>query len=456
MQNDGFYLYPGFMRNLVRPAIAVLAAAPCALSVPAKAADSVAWDIVAGLTTEVGQRLAGSEAESRARDWGAEKLKALGFRNVRIEPFPIRGYVRGIDKARIIAPVPQALAVTALGYSGATPDKGIEGEVVYFPTLAALKAAPDGSLTGRIAFIDHAMRAAQDGSGYGPYGQVRREGPGVAARKGALAVVIRSVGTDSHRNPHTGVTSWPEGVKPIPAGAVSNPDADLIARLAGMGKPLRLALTLTGKTVDGLPSGNVVADLPGRDPALPPVLVGCHLDSWDLGTGAIDDASGCAIVTAAALRTQVQGQTLRTIRVLWAGSEEIGGFGGEAYAKAHAEPHALAMESDFGADRVWRVQTKFAPADKALADRIVAALGVMGVVAGRGSANGGTDVEPVIAKQKLAVVDLGQDGTHYFDLHHTPDDTLDKVDPAALEQNVVAWTQVLAIVANADSIASTE
>lgn len=449
------------MRNLVRPALAVLAAAPAALAAPAladtaqadPAADTVAWDIVAGLTTEVGQRLAGSEAEARARDWGAQKLKALGFTNVTIEPFPIRGYQRGVDKARITAPVPQALAVTALGYSGATPDKGVEGDLVYFPTLAALKASPDGSLTGRIAFIDHAMRPAQDGSGYGPYGQVRREGPSVAARKGALAVVIRSIGTDHHRNPHTGVTSWAEGVKPIPAGAVSNPDADLVARLAKLGKPVRIALTLTGKTVEGLPSGNVVADLPGSDPSLPPVLVGCHLDSWDLGTGAIDDASGCAIVTAAALRAQAPGKPLRTIRVLWAGSEEIGGFGGEAYAKAHPEPHALAMESDFGADRVWRVQTRLAPADKGLGERIVAELGAMGIVAGRGTAGGGTDVEPVIEAQKLAVIDLGQDGTHYFDLHHTPDDTLDKVDPAALEQNVAAWTKVLQIVANAPVIA---
>lgn len=450
------------MRNFVRPVLTVLAAAPLALPLsvhaqpvasapPAAAADSVAWDIVAGLTSEVGQRLAGSEAEARARSWAADKLKALGFQNVTVEPFTIRGYVRGLDKARLVAPVPHALAITALGYSGATPDKGIEGEVVYFPTLAALKAAPDAALAGKIAFIDHAMRRTQDGSGYGPYGQVRREGPAVASAKGAIGVVIRSVGTDNHRNPHTGVTNFPAGIKPIPAGAVSNPDADLVARLAASGKPLRLSLTLTGKTTDGLPSGNVVADLPGRDPSLPPVLVGCHLDSWDLGTGAIDDASGCAIVTAAALKAQDGGKALRTIRVLWAGSEEIGGFGGDAYAKAHPEPHAVAMESDFGADRVWRVQTRFAPADKALADRIVAALNPLGVVAGRDDANGGADVEPVIEKQKLAVVDLNQDGTHYFDLHHTPDDTLDKVDPVALAQNVAAWTEVLKIVANVET-----
>ncbi|MDF8332262.1 M28 family peptidase [Novosphingobium cyanobacteriorum] len=428
----------------IRRSFAALAAL---LPITAHATDGTAWDIVSGLTTEVGPRLAGSEAEARARAWSVEKLKALGFRNVRAEPFTIRGYVRGTDSAMITAPVPQRLAVSALGFSGATPDKGVEGELVYFATLDALKAAPAGSFKGKLAFIDHAMMPAQDGAGYGPYGNVRRQGPAIAASKGAIGVLIRSAGTDHHRNPHTGATNWPQGAAPIPAGAVSVPDAELVARLAALGKPLRVVLALTGKTVDGLPSGNVVGELPGRDPSLPPILVGCHLDSWDLGTGAIDDGAGCAIVTAAALRAQAGGQALRTIRVLWAGSEELGGFGGDAYARAHvAEPHALAMESDFGADRVWRVGMRIAPA---VGQRIVAALNPMGIVPSRSSeVEGGTDVEPIIAAQKLAVVDLNQDGTRYFDLHHTPDDTLDKIDPAQLEQNVQAWTEVLKIVAN--------
>lgn len=437
------------MRNKLRALALSAAFVPLVAAQAEPPKDDVAWNIVAGLTTDVGPRLAGSEAEARARAWGSEKLKALGFRNVAVEPFTIRGYVRGVDRARLVAPVPQNLAVTALGYSGTTPDAGIEGELVYFPTLDALKAAPDGSLAGKIAYIDHAMRAAQDGSGYGPYGNARRQGPAIAARKGAIGVVIRSIGTDGHRNPHTGATNWPEGVKPIPAGAVSNPDADLIARTVAGGKPVRIALTLTGRTADNLPSGNVIGELPGSDPSLPPILVGCHLDSWDLGTGAIDDAAGCAIVTAAALKAQEGGKPLRTIRVLWAGSEELGGFGGKAYADKHGEPHALAMESDFGADRVWRVITKFAAGNKPLGDRITAALAPMGIVTGHGEVEGGTDVGFVIARQKLAVIDLNQDGTHYFDLHHTPDDTLDKVDPQALAQNVAAWTAVLKVVANA-------
>ncbi len=408
-----------------------------------------AWSILADLTTEIGPRPAGSPREAKARDWAVARLKALGFTHVAIEPFTVRGYVRGTDKARLTAPYDQPLAVTALGYSGTTDDTGITADLVYFPTLAALESAADGSLTGKIAFIDHAMKPNQDGSGYGPFGQARRQGPGIASRKGALGVVIRSIGTDNHRNPHTGGTNFPAGVKPIPAGAVSSPDASLIARVAASGKTMRINLVLTGHTQEGMPSGNVIGDLPGRDPSLPPILVACHLDSWDLGTGAIDDASGCAIITAAALKAQSGGKALRTIRVLWAGSEEIGAFGGQAYALKHsAEPHALAMESDFGADRVWNVKLKLAAANKPLQDSILAALGPMGIIQGQGVPDGGADVEPIIAKQKLAVIDLGQDGTHYFDLHHTPDDTLNQVDPAMLQQNVDAWTAVLKIVAN--------
>ena len=438
-----------FARNL---ALLVAVIPGTALAAPDAPPAGTAMDFIAGLTSEVGQRLAGSEAEARARVWAAEKLRVLGFKGVSIEPFTMRGYVRGTDAAQLIAPVPQKLAVTALGYSGTTPDKGLTGDVVYFPSLEALQAAGVGSLSGKIVFLDHAMKAAQDGSGYGPYGQARRAGPAVASSKGAMAIVIRSIGTDHHRNPHTGVTNFPAGVAPIPAGAISNPDADLLVRLAAKGQTLRLSLMLSGKTTEGLTSGNVIGDLPGRDPSLPPVLVACHLDSWDLATGAIDDGAGCAIVAAAALKAQAAGQTLRTIRVLMAGSEEVGGFGGDAYAKAHPERHALAMESDSGADRVWRAVMKFAPANAALEAKVAAALAPLGIPKAKGEVEGGADVGATIAAQKLAVIDLSQDMTRYFDVHHTPDDTLDKIDPAALSQNVDAWAAVLGVVANAAEV----
>ena len=423
--------------------------ASTAVSAAPPQGSGTAWDIVADLTTEIGARLDGSPREAAARDWAVVRLTSLGFKNVHIEPFTIPGFVRGAESAQLTAPYPHQLHITALGNSVPTPKGGLTAGVAYFASLDALKAAPAGSLTGKVAFIDNQMLPNQDGSGYGPYGNARRQGPAVAASKGAVAAVIRSAGTDHNRDPHTGGTNFPAGSKAIPAGAVSAPDADLIARIAATGKPMTINLVLESHPQANMPSGNVIADLPGRDPSLPPILIACHLDSWDLGTGAIDDGAGCAIITAAALRAQQGGQPLRTIRVLWAGSEELGGFGGLAYAKAHAnEPHALAMESDFGADRVWRVDLNFAAANKPLAVKVSAALAPMGIVTGATKAGGGTDVEPIIAAQKLAVVDLQQDGTRYFDLHHTPDDTLDKIDPAQLEQNVAAWAAVLTVVAN--------
>ncbi len=437
------------MTNLLRAAaLSALLLSTAANAAPPQGS-GVAWDIVADLTTEIGARLDGSPREAAARDWAVARLTSLGFKNVHIEPFTIPGFVRGAESARLTGPYPHNLHITALGNSVPTPKGGLTAEVVYFASLDALKAAPAGSLTGKVAFIDNQMLPNQDGSGYGPYGNARRQGPAVAASKGAVAAVIRSAGTDHNRDPHTGGTNFPAGSKAIPAGAVSAPDADLIARIAATGKPMTINLVLESHPQANMPSGNVIADLPGRDPSLPPILVACHLDSWDLGTGAIDDGAGCAIVAAAALRAQQGGQPLRTIRVLWAGSEELGGFGGIAYAKAHAgEPHALAMESDFGADRVWRVDLNLAAANKPLGAKVSAALAPMGIVTGTTKAGGGTDVEPIIAAQKLAVVDLQQDGTRYFDLHHTPDDTLDKIDPAQLEQNVAAWTAVLNVVAN--------
>ncbi len=411
--------------------------------------DDIAWDITEGLTTEVGPRLAGTEAEARARDWAVKKLTALGFRNVRVEPFKMPVWVRGEETAEIVAPFPQKLYLTALGNSGATPAAGMTAEVVYFPTLADLNAAPDGSLKGKIAFVSHAMMPTQDGSSYGYFGGVRRSGPALAARKGAAAMLIRSIGTDYHRNPHAGGTNFPEGTKAIPAAALSIPDAEQLERVLKRGGPVRIKLTLTPRQTGIKESGNVIAEVPGSDPSAGIVLVGGHLDSWDLGTGAIDDATGVAITAAAAKRIMDAGTPRRTIRVVWFGAEEVGVFGGRAYAEAHGnDNHVAAAESDFGADRIWRFETNLPESAKAVGDRLATALAPLGIARGPGKASDGADVGPIMA-QGVAAIDLNQSGLDYFNLHHTPDDTLDKVDPAKLRQNVAAWTAMLAIVANA-------
>ncbi|NTZ42465.1 M20/M25/M40 family metallo-hydrolase [Altererythrobacter sp. SALINAS58] len=426
------------------------AQAPAAMQAEAALqSDMIAWDFVEGITTEVGPRQAGTPAEARGREWAMNWLRQQGFANVANEPYMMDTWVRGDERATIVSPFPQPMHVTALGNTSATPAGGITAEVVQFLNYADLVAAPAGSLAGKIAFISHDMEPTQDGSGYGFAGPARWTGAGLAASKGAVATVIRSIGTDDHRNPHTGGTSFPDGVAPTPAGALSNPDADNLERMFERANgPITMNLVLTPRSLGRTESGNVVAEIVGREPSLPPVLVACHLDSWDLGTGAIDDASGCGIVAAAAKNVAAAGQPLRTITVLFAGAEETGLWGSKAYAAAHAdEPIAVGLESDFGADRIWQFQSNFTESNPDLYRRIADAVAPFGVAPTSIVATGGADIN-IAREQNTAIIDLQQDGTRYFDLHHTPDDTLDKIDIAQLRQNVAVWTQVVGILAN--------
>ena len=436
------------------PAAAADPTAGAALLRDRALAGNVAYSIVTGLTTEIGPRLAASAPEAHARDWMAAKMSALGLAKVHVQTFAVPHWERGVETATTIGAYPQRLMLTALGYSGATPAAGIDAEVVQFADLDALKAAPTGSLTGKIVFIDHEMRRAQDGSSYGAFNAIRTAGPGIAAGKGAAAYLHRSLATGPARLPHTGVTRWPDGVKPIPAAALSVPDAMQLARLVKAG-PVRLHLVLTPRDLGVGTSGNVVGEITGSVPG-EVVLTGGHIDSWDLGTGAIDDASGLAITLAAAriIEEAVASHALprpkRTIRVVAFGDEEAQGpLGGATYLKGHPEPVALAMEADFGADRVWslraNVNAAAAPAVAALA-RVLTPLGITPSPL---PAHGGTDVEAAV-EGGAGIVDLAQDGTHYFDLHHSADDTLDKVDPAALTQVVAAYAATLWWAANSD------
>jgi carboxypeptidase Q len=411
--------------------------------------DTVAYDIVEGLTTEIGQRLAATDAEARARVWAVIKLKSLGFSNVHIEPFAMPVWVRGAETAEIVSPFPQKLVLAALGNSGATPAEGITAQIVAFDGLAALQAADPAKVRGKIVYVTHHMAATQDGSGYGFFGDVRRKSPAIAAQMGAAAIVIRSIGTDTSRAPHTGATNF--GTNPaIPAAALSVVDAEQLDRILKRGKPVIMKLILTPQLSPNGQSGNVVAEVPGRDPAAGVVLIGGHLDSWDLGTGAIDDGAGVAISTAAAKYILDSGvKPRRTIRIVWFGAEEPGLFGGLAYRDKHKdEPHALASESDFGADRIWKFDTKLPIGAEAVRNRLTEALAPLGIEPGNTDARGDSDVGPLVALG-VSGVDMNQDGTRYFDLHHTPEDTLDKIDPVQLRQNVSAWTAMLAITANA-------
>jgi len=428
----------------------------------ALAGQNLAWDWVSELTTRFGPRPAGSDNEHRAADWAAARLKALGFANVRVETFPITAWVRGVESAQIVSPVLQPLAVAALGESPATPPGGLEGEVVIFPTLADLKQAPPGSLTGKIAFVAARMVRTQDGAGYGAVVEARSDGPAEAGKRGAIAFVLRSVGTDSNRLAHTGTTVYVDGRVPVPAFALSSPDADQIERLAALGDKVRLRLYSSASYVKDAHSQNVVAEVPGRVHPDEVVLLGAHLDSWDQGTGATDDGTGTAIITAAAklILDLPQRVPRRTVRVVLFGSEEVaqpvapfGAFGGHSYADSHKAElprHVLAGESDFGTDRVYSLALPAAVAGSAFAttmQRVLEPLGVL--IAHEPARHAGTDVGPTVEAGVPAFA-LLQDGTQYFDIHHTANDTLDKVDREQLDQNVAAWAALVWLAADSE------
>jgi len=420
--------------------------------------DTTAMDYVTQLTTRFGARPAGSPSETAAAEWAADYLRGIGFKNVRIQTFPLIGWERGEESASIVGDHPQRLVVAALGHSIGTPAGGVEGEVVRFTTLEDLMAAPDGSLRGKIAFIDAGQLVPmQDGSGYGPLTRIRGAGPNEAAKKGALAFIMRSVGSDEHRMPHTGTTRYIEGKVPLPGFALSAPDADQLSRRIAMGS-VRVHLSSTAHTYDTT-SRNVIADLPGRTRPEEIVVLGSHMDSWDLGTGAIDDGAGGAITIAAVRTIMDHGPAERTLRVILYGSEEVAqpvatGNGGGAYLRSltpeQLSKHILAGESDFGADRVYALRLAAGGATRDFFKIASRVLYPIGVLADRQPVvDGGADIEPIVTAG-VPVFGLSQDGTRYFDLHHTADDTLDKIDPEQLRQNVAAWAALVWLAADSD------
>lgn len=415
--------------------------------------DRTSWQVVESLTTEIGPRLAGSEADARAVRWAEAKFKSLGYDKVWLQPVSFPKWVRRSEHGAVLGDNAQPLHLTALGGS---PGGTVEGEIVRFADLAALEAAPAGSLAGKIAFVDYTMQRARDGNGYGPASRIRSRGPSAAIRAGAIGYVMRSAGTEQHRYPHTGVTRFDDGLTPIPSAALALPDAEQLTRLLALGKPIRIRVALDCGW-DGIASSfNVIGEITGRDRTLREevVVIGGHLDSWDLGTGAVDDGAGVAITMGAghliAQLPKAQ-RPPRTIRVIAFANEEQGLYGGKAYAEQHKAAvarHQLVAESDFGAGRIYGFNTNAAPHAQAAAARIADALKPLGIEA-MAKGGPGPDVGP-IAAEGAAWAWLGQDGSDYFDLHHTPDDTLDKIDPAALAQNTAAYAVFAYLAASAD------
>jgi Zn-dependent M28 family amino/carboxypeptidase len=296
------------------------------------------------------------------------------------------------------------------------------------------------------------MARFRDGHGYGPAVKARK-GASDAAAKGAVAYLIRSIGTDSDRMPHTGNQTYPEGGGQIPAAALSNPDADLLSNMLRRGQPVRVKLDLdVGPTGREVTSYNVIGEIRGRGRlAKEVVVIGGHLDSWDLGTGAIDDGAGVAITMAAGARIGRLAQPpRRTVRVIAFCNEEQGLWGGKAYAKDHAaelDQQQLGAESDFGAGRIYGFAAGVAPEAEPVIARIAEFLAPLGIERlPPDNADAGPDIGP-FAKLGMPWAQLAQDGSDYFDYHHTANDTLDKIDSAALDQQVAAYATMAYIAA---------
>lgn len=416
-------------------------------------AGSGAYEVVESLTTEVGPRMGGTPADARAVAWAVEKFRSMGFDRVYTEPVRYPVWRRGHERAEVLSPFPQPLHLTALGHSVGTGGR-IEAEVVEFATLKALEDAPDGSLEGKIAYVGNRMERSRSGAGYGA-AVGARGGASTAARKGAVAYLLRSVGTDSDRLPHTGTMRYEEGVRQIAAAALSNPDADLLSNMLRRGQPVKLALDIDAGMQGEYESANVIAELRGRERPDEVVVIGGHLDSWDLGTGAIDDAAGIAITArAAALIAALPQRPRRTVRMVAFANEEQGLLGGFAYAKAHAgeiAQHVTGAESDFGAGRIYAFSTSEAPeAARETVEQIAQALAPLGIEHTPGKGGAGPDLIPM-AQEGMAWASLAQDGSDYFDYHHTANDTLDKVDAKALDQNVAAYAVFAWLAAESDA-----
>lgn len=410
--------------------------------------DSTAWSVAESLTSEVGARMVGSPAMERARDWAVAKLKALGFENVRVESFTTPAWSRGAEAAEVVGPWPHKLHVLGLGGSSPTPPEGLTAPIALFTSYQAMLDQPEGALNGKIAVVTQRMGRTQDGSSYGAVGVQRFAGAAEAKKRGAVGYLIRSISTDDTRLPHTGGGA----AAGIPAAALSTPDADLLENLVTRGQPVVVRLRLESSVNPAAPAWNISGEIKGSAKPEEVIVVGGHLDSWDPGTGAVDDAAGIAITTAAAKLVGDAGRPRRTIRVVMWGSEEQGGSSA-AYAAAHKDEApriVVAGESDSGAGRIWSVNLPVAGRDHAAMKAFRGSLPPLRVAVSPAPPRfGGADIRGLI-DQGVPFVDFAQDAGRYFDLHHSADDTLDKIDPAELAQNVAVWASFLYVVANSD------
>ena len=420
-------------------------------------ANSRAYDHTAYLTDKIGPRLSGSRNADRAVQWTTQQFRSWGI-DVRQERVMVPRWVRGAERGRLVSHNDQNLVLTALGGSIATPASGITADVVEVTSYEQLEQLGREKIRGKIVFYNKAMdmTLVESGRAFEACGQAvvfRGTGASRAAEYGAVAAVIRSVASGSLRSPHTGSMRYLENLPKIPAAALSTEDADLVHRLLARGDRVRMHLVLTPRTLPDVESANVIAEIRGSERPDEIVLVGGHLDSWDLGTGAIDNASGCAMVmeTLRALK-ELGIRPKRTIRGVLFMNEENGLRGGRRYFENAARReelhrHVAAIEVDAGVATPTGFITTLE--GRALEDvqRRATALNRIAPMRFVSSKHTGADTTPLI---DAGITGFGfvPDPRYYFDYHHSAADTLDKVDPKALAQDTAAVAGLALILAN--------
>jgi hypothetical protein len=414
-----------------------------------------AYRQVAHLANNIGPRLSGSAQAAKAVDYVGSELKAIGC-DVQLERVMVPHWVRGEETAALVQFPGQAqnttqkIVLCALGGSVATPPQGMEADVIAVRNFDQLKSIPRDKVAGKIVLFNYPFdkQMAAEGRGNEAYGEAvvyRSDGPTAAARQGAVACLIRSVGGADYRLPHTGQTDYADDAPKIPAAAVTAEDADLIVDLVRQG-PVKMKLVLTPQTLPDVESANVIGDIKGSEHPEEVIIISGHLDSWDLGTGAIDDGAGVAVsMEAANLIQKLRFKPKRTIRVIAWMNEENGSAGSKQYAKDHEkENHFAAMETDGGAGHPLGINIKGKPELKKMLAPVAAILQGSGAGMLNLVEHCGADIEPL---EKAGVPSFSpiQDSRFYFNYHHTAADTLDKIVPKELAEN----SAVVAVVAYA-------
>src|SRR5438034_8667399 len=416
-----------------------------------------AYKQVAHLANNIGPRLSGSAQAAKAVEYVAGELRAIGC-EVQLEKVMVPHWVRGEESAALVQFPGQAenttqkIVLCALGASVATPGNGITAEVLAIRNFDELKSLPRNKVAGKIVLFNYPFdkQMAAEGRGNEAYGEAvvyRSDGPSAAARQGAMACLIRSVGGADYRLPHTGLTDYAGDAPKIPAGAVTAEDADLIADLVRHG-PVKMKLVLTPQTLPDVESANVIGDIKGSEHPEQVIIVSGHLDSWDLGTGAIDDAAGVAVsMEAANLIQKLHLKPKRTIRVIAWMNEENGLAGSKQYGKDREKEmsnHFAAMETDGGAGHPIGINIKGKPEVKKMLAPVAAILQESGAGMLNLVEHCGADIEP-LEKAGVPAFSPIQDNRFYFSYHHTAADTLDKIVTKELAEN----SAVVAVVAYA-------